>query len=60
MNTISTINIIGIVNGILEGFALIFLVHRGNRRTNRVLGFLAIIIAFQFAISYTPSSPPVN
>jgi len=49
MNLISTIIIIGIVNGILEGFALLFLVLRGNRRANRILGFLVIIMAFCIA-----------
>jgi hypothetical protein len=46
MNIISTIIIIGIVNGILEGIALLVFVHRGNRRANRILGFLVIILAF--------------
>jgi hypothetical protein len=46
MNIISTIVIIGIVNGILEGIALLVFVRRGNWRANRILGFLVIILAF--------------
>jgi AraC-like DNA-binding protein len=46
MNIISIIIIIGIVNGILEGIALLVFMHRGNRRANRILGFLVIILSF--------------